>query len=73
NQKMDSREQSKMLKHFMMYISTDGKNWAPVNDMRSVKEVLGMKQGTLSFGLGMDQKKGIAAFLHMEEMTLSEK
>lgn len=73
NQKMDKREQSELLKHFMMYISTDGKNWAPINDMPSVKEVLGMKQGTLSFGMTMDQKKGITAFLNMEEMKPSGK
>lgn len=64
NQKMDKREQSEMLKHFMMYISMDGKNRTPVNDMPSVKEVPGMKHGSLSFGMGMDQKEGIIPILH---------
>lgn len=66
NAKISDDEQLEFLKHFMFTISLDAKNWAPINDPNALKQVLNIQHGNISFGLGMDENKGINSKLSIK-------
>ena len=60
---MEPQKQADMFKDFMLYISKDGVRWAPLSGRNAVREVLGYKEGRLSFGMMAGQSEGLEASL----------
>jgi hypothetical protein len=60
---MSKSEQEKFFERYMLYVSVDAEHWAPMYDGKALKHVLGIKSGTLSFGIGMDKKEGVKSVL----------
>jgi hypothetical protein len=56
---MSDGEKAEFIKHFMLYVSMDGRQWAPWNNPDAMREVLGIQGGSISFGVGVDETTGI--------------
>ncbi len=65
---MSESEKRSLFSKIMVYVSRDAANWAPLYDLKAMKEVLGVKGGTLSFGVMMEKKEGIKSRLVVEEI-----
>jgi hypothetical protein len=65
---MSESDRRKFSANFMLYISKDAKEWAPVSDLKAIKKVFGSKGGTISFGMGMSKKEGIWSCLVIKEV-----
>ena len=52
----------------MFRIPKDATNRAPVSNMKSIKEVMGVKRGTISFGMGMRKEDGMSSYLGVKEV-----
>jgi F0F1-type ATP synthase epsilon subunit len=65
---MRESDKRKLLSSLMLYVSRDARQWAPVNDIRAVKQVFGSKGGTVSFGMGMSMEQGIWSYLGVREV-----
>ena len=63
---MTESDREEFFKNYMIYISKDAINWAPLNDIRAMKELIGTKGGTISLGMGMTNKDGIWSYLNVE-------
>lgn len=68
--KMSEADKRKFYANFMLYISKDATEWAPISDIQSIKKVFGSKSkgGTISFGMGMTKKEGIWSYLGVKEV-----
>ncbi len=60
---MGKSERENFFSRYMLYIGTDAVHWAPMDDGRALKHVLGIKSGTLSVGFGMDKNEGVKSVL----------
>jgi hypothetical protein len=60
---MSKSELEKFFERYMLYVSVDAVHWAPLYDGKALKQVLGIKGGTFSFGIGMDKKEGVKSVL----------
>jgi hypothetical protein len=60
---MEPQKQADFFKDFMLFISKDGVNWAPLSGKNAVREVLGYKEGQFSFGMMTGQAEGLGASL----------
>ncbi len=58
---MEKASIAKFLKHYMLFISRDNVHWAPVNSIKALKEVIGLKGGEFSLGLFSSTKSGVQA------------
>jgi hypothetical protein len=56
---MNDSGKAEFLKHFMLYVSLDGRQWAACNDPDALRQVLDISGGNISFGVGVDEKTGI--------------
>jgi hypothetical protein len=65
---MSESDRRKLFASFMLYISRDASEWAPVSDIKAIKKVFGSKGGTISFGMGMSKKEGIWSYLGVKEV-----
>ena len=65
---MSESDKRKFFANFMLYISKDAAEWAPVSDIKAIKKVFGSKGGTISFGMGMSKKEGIWSYLNVKEV-----
>lgn len=63
---MTESDKQEFFKDYMLYISKDAINWAPLNDMKAMKELLASKGGTVSFEMGMTKKDCIWSYLKVE-------
>jgi hypothetical protein len=68
--KMSDSDRQEFLKDFMVYVSKDGTHWAAYNDLATMKDLFGIKGGSLSLGMGMSEKDGIWSFLNIEMLKL---
>jgi len=57
-----------ILKNIMIYLSSDANEWAPYTDVNAVKQVLGIKGGSLSVGMGASKEEGIKIMLNVRTM-----
>jgi hypothetical protein len=60
---MSQAEQEEFFQRYMLYVSQDALHWAPMYDGKALKQVLGIKSGTFSFGIGMTPKEGLKSVL----------
>jgi len=61
---MSDKQRAAFLKDFMLYISKDAVHWAPLyGGGNAYREVLGFKQGHLSFGVMASTTEGLKASL----------
>jgi hypothetical protein len=60
---MSQAEQEEFFQRYMLYVSLDAVHWAPMYDGKALKQVLGIKSGTFSFGIGMTPKEGLKSVL----------
>ena len=65
---MSESDKRKFFANFMLYISKDATEWAPVSDIKAIKKVFGSKGGTISFGMGMSKKEGVWSYLNVKEV-----
>lgn len=61
---MSAENRHKFFKNLMIFISLDAKSWAPYTDIKAVKKVLGLKGGSVSFGVGITKQAGLEIFLN---------
>lgn len=66
---MSEAEKQDLMKDFMVYVSSDGMHWGAYNDPGTIKELFGIKGGSLSLGMGMDKKDGIWSELVIELLS----
>ena len=59
---MTPAEKEALFKDFMLLVSLDGNQWAPLNDMKAVKDVLGIDSGEFGLGMNLSPTDGIWAF-----------
>jgi len=57
-----------ILKNVMIYLSSDANEWAPYTDINAVKQVLGIKGGSLSVGMGASKEEGVKIMLNVRTM-----
>ncbi len=62
-EKMSERDLAEFFSRYMLYMSTDAEHWAPMYDWPALKQILGIKRGTFSFGVGMEKDKGVKSVL----------
>ncbi len=62
--KMSEAERMKYFRNIML--SRDAVHWAPLGNMKAMKEVLEIKKGSIALGLGMTKKEGISSFLKIK-------
>ena len=62
---MSDAEKENFYKDFMMYVSRDCVRWAPYNDLQALKDILGIRGGSLSLGMGMTRKDGVWSTLDL--------
>ena len=60
---MEPQKQAELFRDFMLFISKDGVQWAPLSGSNAVKEVLGYKEGRLSLGMMAGPAEGLGASL----------
>jgi hypothetical protein len=63
---MDQSQLNALLKHYMIYVSRDAVHWAPMNDGKAIKSVLGFKSGRVSFGMMASTTKGLGACFNLK-------
>ena len=61
---MSEEDKQELFKNLMIYLSSDAKRWAPYTDIKAVEQVFGIKDGSLSFGIGIMKEDGIRVFLN---------
>ena len=66
---MTPSEKQALFKDMMLSASKDGEHWAPLNDIRAMKEIFGIKGGELSLGLAMSETEGVWAVFSMKMNT----
>jgi len=62
--KMSEAEQIRYFRNLML--SRDAIHWAPLANIKAMKEVLEIKGGSIALGFGMNRKEGIWSFLKMK-------
>jgi hypothetical protein len=62
---MSRQERAAFLKDYMLYVSKDARHWAPLYGGRAYREVLGFKEGLISFGILAGTNDGLEANLEI--------
>jgi len=65
---MNEAGKNDLLKNIMIYLSSDANKWAPYTDINTVKQVLGIKGGSISVGMGASKEEGIKIMLSATTM-----
>ncbi len=55
----DPREFRDLLEKFRLFVSGNGTSWALLTDKKGVKQILGLKGGELSLGMGLNRGEGM--------------
>lgn len=63
---MDDGQRKAFLKNYMIFISKDALNWAPLNNGKAIKKVMGFRSGRVSFGMMASTSKGLGASLDLK-------
>ena len=63
---MDDGQKRALLKNYMIFISKDAVNWAPLNNGKAIKKVMGFRTGRVSFGMMASTTKGLGASLDLK-------
>ena len=63
---MDNDQRRAFFKDYMIYVSKDAQHWAPMNDGKALKKVLGFRSGRVSFGMMASTTKGLGASLDLK-------
>jgi hypothetical protein len=63
---MDADQRKAFFKDYMLYVSKDAAHWAPLNDGKALKKVLGFRSGIISFGMMASTTKGLGACLNLK-------
>jgi hypothetical protein len=58
-EKMEEKEKNKALKNIRIYISKNAVNWTPYTNLRAVKKVLGIENGSVSYGASITKEEGL--------------
>ena len=58
-------ERKAFFKKYMLYLSTDAVHWAPLSSVKALREVLGYRAGTVSFGMAASTTNGLGASLNI--------
>ena len=61
----DPAARKKLLRQMRILASGDGKKWAPLSSWRHLKQVFGIRQGTISAGLEISPETGLTATLQL--------
>jgi hypothetical protein len=64
--KMDAHQRKAFFKDYMIYVSKDAVHWAPMNNGKALKQVLGFRSGIISFGMMASTTKGLGASLNLK-------
>ena len=56
---MSPADRRKLMGDFILYVSKDAVNWAPIYNAKAVKKVLGIESGTVTFGMVMNNSDGV--------------
>jgi hypothetical protein len=67
---MSESDREQFFKDFMVYVSKDGIHWAACNDLDGIKGLFGIKGGSISLGMGMNEKDGVWSFLNIKMSKL---
>lgn len=60
---LSEAEQKEFMKRYMLYVSRDALHWAPIYDGKALKQVMGIKSGRFSFGMGMSTEDGMKSVM----------
>lgn len=63
---MDDGQRKAFLKNYMIFISKDALNWAPLNNGKAIKKVMGFRSGRVSFGMMASTSEGLGASLDLK-------
>lgn len=63
---MSKAERNALFEKYMLYISKDAKEWAPLYGSRAYREVLGFSKGTVSLGLMAGKENGLGGSLEVQ-------
>jgi hypothetical protein len=58
-EKMDEKERNKAIRDIRIYISKDAVNWTPYTDLNAVKKMLGIENGSVSYGASITREEGL--------------
>lgn len=60
---LSEAEQRRFVERYMLYVSRDALHWAPIYDGKALKQMMGIKGGRFSFGIGMNAENGVKSVL----------
>jgi len=63
---MSDAQRAKFLKDYMLFVSKDAVNWAPLYGSKAYRKVLGFRGGLLSFGVMASTTDGLEASLDIQ-------
>jgi hypothetical protein len=63
---MDDDQRKAFFKNYMIFISKDAVQWAPLNNGEAIKKVMGFSTGCVSFGVMASTTQGLGARLDLE-------
>lgn len=63
---MDDDQRKAFFKDYMIFISKDAANWAPLNNGKAIKKVMGFRTGLVSFGIMASTTEGLGASLNLK-------
>jgi hypothetical protein len=63
---MDDGQRKAFFKDYMIFISKDAVTWAPLNNGKAIKKVMGFRSGLVSFGMMASTTKGLGASLKLK-------
>ena len=66
--KMSDAQKQAAVKKIKVYTSLDNIHWAPSNDIKAIKETLGINKGSITFGAGITKEAGV----NMEVSIISQ-
>ncbi|MCP4747892.1 MAG: hypothetical protein GY874_17405 [Desulfobacteraceae bacterium] len=63
---MSQKEKKALFSGIMFYISKNAIDWAPLKDQKALKRILDIENGSMGFGLAMNEKQGLWFVLAFE-------
>jgi hypothetical protein len=63
---MSEKERQMFLRNIMIYLSPDANKWIPYMDISAAAKAFGIKNGSISFGMGITKHEAINIFLNVK-------
>ena len=63
---MSDAQKQAAVKKIKVYTSLDNMHWASANDLRAIKETLGINGGSITFGAGITKEAGISMEVNID-------